>query len=195
MKKVYSAEIENSIRDFLYHKDYNFEFDDSGLFVLNFRFSERVRNVLSVIDVKEDNFIVYAFFPFTVDITDKDQMQRVSEFIERVNYGLINGNFEINYDDGEIRYKCFVNCKNSELSEAVIEESVILPVLMISKKYGSGFLDVLNYKNSPKNAAKMCDLGGENYFQGESGIYDKRHHDGDFNSWFGSLSDIDDSED
>ena len=37
----------------------------------------------------------------------------VAEFITRVNYGMVLGNFEMDYSDGEIRYKTSASSKTS----------------------------------------------------------------------------------
>ena len=40
------------------------------------------------------------------------------------NYGLANGNFDIDVSDGEVRYKTYVNCKDmKELPEQIIKDN------------------------------------------------------------------------
>ncbi len=54
------------------------------------------------------------------------------------NYGLVNGNFELDLRDGEIRYKTYVNCDGLEsLSEAVIQDSIYVGCVMMDR-YGDG---------------------------------------------------------
>ena len=66
----------------------------------------------------------------------------VAEFLHRANYGLKDGNFEMDYRDGEIRYKSFVNFKNIDVSEEVVGESIIVGAAMIDR-YGKGLLKLM----------------------------------------------------
>lgn len=43
------------------------------------------------------------------------------EYITGANYGLRNGNFEMDVEDGEIRYKVYVNVKGmNDISDDII---------------------------------------------------------------------------
>ena len=48
----------------------------------------------------------------------------------------------MDYRDGEIRYKSFVNFKNIDVSQEVIEESIIVGAAMIDR-YGKGLLKLM----------------------------------------------------
>lgn len=57
-----------------------------------------------VIDVreKEKRVIIYVSGPVN---TPEPKRQLLADFLTRANYGLIIGNFEMDFNDGEIRYK------------------------------------------------------------------------------------------
>lgn len=40
----------------------------------------------------------------------EEQRADVNEYITRANYGLTNGNFEMDFNDGELRYKTNISC-------------------------------------------------------------------------------------
>jgi len=42
----------------------------------------------------------------------------VAEFINRANYGIIIGNFEMDFADGEIRYKTSIDVQGDKLTSA-----------------------------------------------------------------------------
>jgi hypothetical protein len=47
------------------------------------------------------------------------------EFIARVNYGLVIGNFEMDLEDGEIRFKTGIDVKGTTLTPVLVERFVI----------------------------------------------------------------------
>jgi hypothetical protein len=50
----------------------------------------------------------------------------MSEFLTRANYGLILGNFEMDFTDGEVRYKTSIYIGETELDFPVIKKMVYL---------------------------------------------------------------------
>ena len=87
---------------------------------------------------------------------EKKYLQQVSEYLHRVNFGLNNGNFELDYEDGEIRYKTFVSFENIELSKDIIEDSILLPLAMF-EKYGLNLLLLMLQEADPKLLADAAD--------------------------------------
>lgn len=67
----------------------------------------------------------------------KDTFANVSEYITRANYGLKMGNFELDYRDGEIRYRSFLSCREGIPSLKDIEYCVDVTFLMMNR-YGDG---------------------------------------------------------
>lgn len=87
---------------------------------------------------------------------EKKYIQQVSEYLHRVNFGLNNGNFELDFEDGEIRYKTFVSFENIELSEDIIEDSILIPIAMF-EKYGINLLRLMLQEADPKELADEAD--------------------------------------
>ncbi len=48
----------------------------------------------------------------------------VAEFITRANFGIVIGNFEIDFSDGEIRYKTSIDVEGDRPSFALIKRLV-----------------------------------------------------------------------
>src|SRR3569832_1222181 len=61
----------------------------------------------------QSQVIFYSLCPLSVAGKKLDAM---AEFLTRANYGLVVGNFEMDYDDGEIRYKTSLDVEGAELS-------------------------------------------------------------------------------
>jgi hypothetical protein len=64
---------------------------------------------------------VYGVLPFAVEA---EQRSAIVELITRLNFGLIVGNFEIDVDDGEVRYKTSLDFENSELTPSLLRQLV-----------------------------------------------------------------------
>ncbi len=66
------------------------------------------------------------FFFFSVCPVNVPEEKRpiMSEFLTRANYGLKMGNYEMDFSDGEIRYKTSLNVENDQLSPAIIQNLV-----------------------------------------------------------------------
>lgn len=96
--------------------------------------------------VKDKYYLVYAIFGTTAE---EDQRQRVGEYLHRANMGLINGNFEFDFEDGEIRYKTYVNFQGMELSDEVIRDSILIPIAMCDL-YGKSLIRLMLGESDPK---------------------------------------------
>ncbi len=75
----------------------------------------------------------------------------VAEFLTRANYGLVLGNFEMDYSDGEIRYKTSIDVEGGDLTHEMIKTLVYTNVLMMDK-YLPGIMSVM-YANVPPEQA------------------------------------------
>jgi hypothetical protein len=80
-----------------------------------------------IFDVKEDaeQLILLAISPNNVP---EDKRLVAAEFITRANYGLRIGNFELDMNDGEIRYKVAIDVEGSSLSPQMLRNMIGLGV-------------------------------------------------------------------
>lgn len=74
---------------------------------------------------------------------------RVGEFLHRANYGLKNGDFELDYNDGEVSYKVHASLPGMAPSEESIKRNIATPVAMFDR-YGEGIMKVMFSKEKPK---------------------------------------------
>lgn len=65
--------------------------------------------------------LVYSLYPRQVE---DGVRSRISELLCRVNYGLILGNFEMDWDDGELRYKTSMDIESIALNRTVLRNLV-----------------------------------------------------------------------
>lgn len=124
--------------------------EDNQLFAFSMNMDNSIGPLKVVIQLMENRYLVYAIIN---NQTPKAKMVAMSEFLHRVNSGLINGNFELDYTNGKINYKSFVNAKETKISGAVIRDSILVPIMMFSK-YGDGLLKVMTSTDSPETIIK-----------------------------------------
>jgi hypothetical protein len=74
----------------------------------------------------KDAFVFYALFP---DAVPADRRPAVAELITRLNYGLTIGNFELDFGDGEVRYRASVDVEDTELQPELIKPLAAAAVL------------------------------------------------------------------
>lgn len=65
--------------------------------------------------------LVYSLYPEQVEAALRN---RISELICRINYGLILGNFEMDWEDGELRYKTSMDIESIEINRTVMRNLV-----------------------------------------------------------------------
>jgi hypothetical protein len=53
-----------------------------------------------------------------------DRRRAVAEFLTRANYGLADGNFELDFEDGEVRYKTVLHVQGDELDSLLVKRLV-----------------------------------------------------------------------
>lgn len=158
----YSLEIANAINSYLKQDDWHFSFDEeNGLFRFGLSLSSKIKKINYIVDVKEDEYIVYAIAPIGADEEDKKMMATMAEFVCRANYGLKNGNFELDMRDGEVRFKCFVDCESITPSKDMVQNSIHCPAIMF-KRYGSGIVDIIFGNVTATEAVERCEKAAEN---------------------------------
>jgi len=157
MARDYSQEIRTLIQEHLDSHEWAYLFnEEKGTFQLDLHCPGRIKNLRFQIVVNNNDYNVYGISPISADEKDAEQMRRMAEFICRANYGLQDGNFELDFRDGEIRYKTYVNCEGTMPSEDVIRSSIFCVLAMFSR-YGAGILKVMFADTSAEEAVDECE--------------------------------------
>ncbi len=104
---------------------------------------------------KEDQqqFIFYSICPIAAP---EDKRQAIAEFLTRANYGMTIGNFELDFTDGEIRYKTSIDVEGDRLTSALIKNLVYTNVMMMDE-YLLGIKAVIETGVSPEEAIRAIE--------------------------------------
>ena len=96
----------------------------------------------------DEQFVFYSICPLSVPAPKRPV---IAELLTRANYGLIIGNFEMDMDDGEIRYKSSLDLEGGELSSEMIKNAVYASVITLDR-YLPAISAVLDGNASAKQA-------------------------------------------
>ncbi len=97
------------------------------------------------LETSPHQFVFYSICPISVP---PDLYLTTAEFLTRANYGLVVGNFEMDFADGEIRYKTSIKFEDSQLDSALIKHLAYTNVVMMDL-YLPGILAVAYGKSTP----------------------------------------------
>ena len=98
-----------------------------------------VSDAVAAISLENEQFLFYIHIGLPADSSRRDEVAR---FTTLANSGLCIGNFEMEYDDGIVRFKSSVDFSNTELSEPLIRNA-ILGAMNAIEVYAEPLIDVI----------------------------------------------------
>lgn len=154
----YSTEIAEAIHDHLKAHGLTYSFDqDTGKFSFYAGVQSKVKILVYHIYVYKHGFTVSTRYPMGPSSDEVAYMDTLMRFLTRVNYGLRNGNFELDTSDGELNYKIFCTCKGLYApTDEMIKESIYCSAAMI-ERFEPGILGILFYDMTADEAYDACD--------------------------------------
>jgi hypothetical protein len=121
--------------------DYQILVDDPTITVFRMAIALEHAKTDCIIDVRIPDKIVAVFIISPVSAPESGR-KRVSEFLTMANYGLILGGFEMDMDDGELRYKSSFIYEN-EVGEEYEFKQHLFNALYTMDRYFPGIMAVL----------------------------------------------------
>ena len=124
----------------------------------------KVSNIKFLIIAEDDHISCYHIFPLRVP---EEYRAAVCEFITRANYDLKYGNFEMDFNDGELRYKLLLTEHNfmQKDSVALANMKLLMFIGMQSwMRYGNSIVDIMFGKSdgkAVKDMVKQCEQAVE----------------------------------
>ena len=111
---------------------------------------------MAVVIEEHDQLLFYSICPVTAPV---EARATVGEYLHRANYGLHIGNLELDYNDGEIRFKTSIDVEGAELTVALVRNLVYLNCRMMDR-YLPGVLGIIHGNMSATGAiAKVEGFG------------------------------------
>ena len=148
---AYSQQIADRLREIFASMNVNASFEEKanrGIFATRLKLRCRLQSAQMVILVREDSFSTLTTIPLAAD---EGNRLAVAEYLTRVNFNMRNGNFELNMETGEIRFKTYVHVGAGDVDPAAARLAIMLPFMMI-ERFGDGLVEVLFGFKSPREA-------------------------------------------
>jgi hypothetical protein len=98
----------------------------------------------------------FLFYSVMESKVPENKRLAVAEYLTRANYGLILGNFEMDFSDGEVRYKTSIDVEGGQLTPWMIRTMVYTNVLMMDR-YLPGIMSVIYGGVSPADAVAQVE--------------------------------------
>ncbi len=141
------GELANRVKEFFVSDDWKFSELEEG--ALRMGFAGRNGNWTCLARSREERgiFTFYSIAPVNVP---EDKRPAVAEYITRANYGLPLGNFEMDYSDGEVRYKTSVDVEGEEyMLTPTMVKSIVYSNVLTMDRYLGGLMAVIYGGASP----------------------------------------------
>ncbi len=144
-----SETILETLIDFFTQDDWSFvRLQEQPVLRMNFQGDNGQWNCIAQAREAQNQFVFYSICPINAPA---EKRLAVAEFITRANDNLIVGNFELDFSDGQIRYKTSIDIQNSRLDFVLIKPLVYVNVLMMDR-YLPGIMAVIYGRISPAEA-------------------------------------------
>jgi len=129
----YSIKLVEEVKTFLIQHEIKYSFDEKeGFFNTDFMLDDEETILDFGLAVLEDSIVSYTLIPQPVK---KNAMAAVSEYLHRANYGLIFGNFELDWEEGLVQFKCFLPAPGEEIDPELISDLFESPLAIINRYY------------------------------------------------------------
>lgn len=150
----YNQELANLVKQWLDAEDFHYNFDEElGRFDYGVQCNTKFNQLRCIIGIGETYIVFYYICPLHAT---SEQLASIAEFITRANYGLTLGCFELDFNDGEIRYRMTANCDGILPSPAILNDCFILPINMF-ERYGDALASVLLDFSTAKEAIEKVE--------------------------------------
>lgn len=150
-----SASMDSVVLSFLNADDWNYERVDTNLYRMRFTGKSGTWVVLAQIKPENEQVVFYSVIPQAQNVPDH-RRHAAAEYLTRANYGMLVGNFEMDFNDGEVRYKTLIDVEGGSLQAKQVKTLLYLNVLTFDK-YLPGLQAVVAEAQTPANAVKAVE--------------------------------------
>jgi hypothetical protein len=112
-------------------------------------------NCFAKLRIEQSQLVFYSIFPIR---TPKDKRPLMAELITRANFGMVIGNFELDFNDGEVRYKSSVDFEGIGLKDKMLENLIHANILTMDR-YLSGLYALIYSDRKPIEIIEEIESG------------------------------------
>lgn len=131
MARIFDG-IRSFLRDHFETEDLERDGDDD---MISFRLEDEGGNEWGCLALADEQSEQAIFYSVVLETTPPEHRTEVMKLVTLANYGMQVGNFELDLEDGEVRFKTSIDVEGQELSEGLLRNMVELNVLMMGLYY------------------------------------------------------------
>ena len=133
--------VQSAVRNWLSFRNWRAKFHpERGYFEIGIMLDCTLSKVRLILDAQNGGCLVYVIPQLSCP---QDRMQETARYLTLVNFGLVDGNFEMRMRSGDIRYKCFVNCDGLSTLPTTLIDSTVRAACSTFRKYANGLARVV----------------------------------------------------
>lgn len=124
-------------------------------YLYEFEYPSQVKSLLYFVelDLNREEIIFYIAIPIRVSIEHRSE---IAEYIIRANQGLRIGNFEMDYDEGKLKYKTSLYFKGEILTLGFIRNT-FFPAIKTVEQYSPGLALIIRQNQTAKQAIQQIE--------------------------------------
>ena len=141
------AELFDAVCAYMNEQKWKYEYNEERTMILSvIKLQCKLQTIRILIAFGENEFAVFGIPNMNADENTKNT---VMEYITKINLGMRNGNFLLNPENGEVRYRTYVNARGIDtIPNDVIGETILVPAMMIDR-YGNGLAALMMGYSDP----------------------------------------------
>ena len=153
MAKNYSPEIAKAVKEFFTKEELNYiPCNENGVIRSGMMLSSQIHRVDIYMDIRKDGYSMISVFPLHAE---EKARPAIAEFLTRANYEINLGCFDMDFEDGEIRYKMAQFCGATVPTYEQIQKIFYVAITTINH-YGNGIAKTLLSLGTPKENLAEC---------------------------------------
>lgn len=151
-----SQAIREAVEEYFKLEGFKFSgFDENGFARTSFRVKTKFGHADVIFHAQKDRLMLRSMLPLSAD---EETAPAVAEFLLRANYGMKNGGFDFDFNDGEISYRMPLYC--GEEVDAPTHEQINFAVdscLFAVQRYSDGLARIIYGLETPKEAIEKIE--------------------------------------
>jgi hypothetical protein len=144
----------DTAEEWLREDDWNFDRDDKRSLI---KCGVKAENSsFTLLFVAREELEILSLLIVSPNNVPEDKRPTAAEFLTRANYGLRIGNFEMDMEDGEVRYKVSVDVEGSQLTPIMVKNMIGTGVKTMDR-YFAGLMAICYTGQSAKDTIEQIE--------------------------------------
>lgn len=129
------------------------DFNDKNIAYISFNLDSELSSLGFVIRAENGMLMFRSVLPVKAEESSRAV---VAEYLLRANYGMKNGCFDFDFNDGEISFRVFLYCADAVPTKKQVFYAMKLSIAMV-KRYDDGLLKVMHGNENPAEVIRQIE--------------------------------------